>query len=183
MLLAAALLLAGASDGTALLEAFAAPCAHVEDFEKAKSEAVKGGWQEIGETADPRLARIEKLGRDALKGEGAALSGARFRRTVADRTALLVISRYEDKTGYWGNGCRVYDFDAPRAIEPAVAERWIGKPPTGIQPIGPGGTKHLWEPWVSGRSFELNYIPAGHPIVEQMGLSGVILVSQAIGGF
>lgn len=182
MLVAAALLLAGASDGTALLEAFAVPCAHVEDFDKTKAEALNGGWEEIADGADARLARLEKFGRDALEDENGKLLGARYRRTVDGRAVFLVVSRYEDKTGFWGNGCRVYDFDAPGALDQAVAERWIGKPPTGSEPV-PGASRILWEPWVDGRTFELNYVPAGHPLVEQMGLVGVVLVSQAIGGF
>jgi hypothetical protein len=182
MLFAAALLLAGSPDGTALLQAFAGPCALVEDFDKTKAEAAKSGWEEIADAGDPRLAKLEQVGRDALKNEGGTLLGARYRRTVGGRAVFLVVSRYIDKEGFWGNGCRVYDFDAPKAIDQAVAERWIGKPPTGSSDI-PGATRTLWEPWVSGRTFELNYVPAGHALGEQLGLSGVILVSQAIGGF
>ncbi|MBX3563225.1 MAG: hypothetical protein KF730_01485 [Sphingomonas sp.] len=182
MLFAAALLLAGATDGTALLEAFAAPCAHVEDFEKTKAEAAKGGWEEIAEDADPRLWHLEKLGRDAV-GDDGTMFGARYRHTVGVRQVFLVVSRYEDKSGFWGNGCRVYDFDAPGAIDEAVVERWIGKPSTsGLMPVA-GGTRFLWEPWVDGRTFELNYMPKDEAVAKQLGLSGVILVSQAIGGF
>ncbi|RYD59674.1 MAG: hypothetical protein EOP60_01720 [Sphingomonadales bacterium] len=184
MLLAAALLLAGAPDETALFEAFAAPCAHVAEYEKARAEALKGGWEEIADGAEPRLAKLEQAGRDALKDDPGTVLGARYRRMINGRAAFLVISRYESsEDGFWGNGCRVYDFDAPKAIDAAVGARWMGKPPTGTQPIEPGGVKHLWEPWVDGRSFELNYVPANHPAAEQIGLVGVILVAQAMGGF
>ena len=183
MLLAAALIAAAATpQDTALLDAFAAPCRHVENFGKTKAEAVASGWAEMAEDSEPRIARIEKMGRDAMEGDGGKLLGARYRRHVGGRDVFLIVSRYEDKSGYWGNGCRVYDLDAPKAIELAVAQQWIGKPPTGSQQVA-GGTKHLWEPWVDGRTFELNYVPAGGEVATRFGLTGVVLVAQAIGGF
>jgi hypothetical protein len=184
MLVAAVSLLAAAADPAAdraLLQAFEAPCRHVRDFAKIKAGALAGGWAEIAEDADPRVARLSKLGRDEVGSEG-KLYGATYRRSHAGRAVFLIVSRFEDKDGVWGNGCRVYDFDASEAIAPETAEAWIGKPPTGTQVV-PGGTKHLWEPWVSGQSFELNYMPAGGEVEQRFGLRGVILVAQAIGGF
>ncbi|MES2444401.1 MAG: hypothetical protein V4574_16365 [Pseudomonadota bacterium] len=185
MLAAAALLLAGTQGAPAdrvLLEAFEGPCQHVEDFAKMKAAAPGAGWEAIEETAAPRVAALLDKGRKALESDE-TMTGATFQRSHQGRPVYLILSRAEMKGGMWGNGCRVYDFDAPAPLDIAAAEAWIGKEPTGVQDLGGGLIKHLWEPWVSGRSFELNYMPASHPVAQAWGLSGVVLVSSAIGGF
>lgn len=166
----------------ALLEAFAAPCQHVEDFDKMKAAAPGAGWEAIEETAVPRVAALVDKGRKALEG-GEKMTGATFQRTHQGRSVYLILTRVEMDGGMWGNGCRVYDFDAPGPFDVATAKAWIGKEPTGVLDLGGGLIKYLWEPWVSGRSFELNYVPASHPDGRTWGLSGVVLVSSAIGGF
>lgn len=184
MSLSAAILLFAAdpSADRALLEAFAAPCQHVEDYGKMTAAAPAAGWETIAETAVPRVASLIDKGRKALE-DNEKMSGATFQRTHQGRPVYLIISRVEMKGGVWGNGCRVYDFDAPAPLDIATAKAWIGKEPTGVQDLGGGLIKHLWEPWVSGRTFEVNYVPASHPAGKAWGLSGVVLVSGAIGGF
>lgn len=183
MTLAALLLLAAdpAADRV-LLQAFEGPCRYVEDFEKAKAAAAPAGWEAIAEDAAPRVADLTARARAQMEA-GEKMSGATFRRAHAGRTVYLILSRVEMDGGVWGNGCRVYDFDAPAPIALGTAKAWIGKDPTGTQDFGNGLVKHLWEPWVSGRTFELNYVPAGNALGQSWGLSGVILVSTAIGGF
>lgn len=168
-----------------LLDSFKAACSRTgEDLEPMKADAARAGWTAVAEEADPRLARLLKLGRDSV-GADAKVSGANYSRTLGGRRIFLVLSRYEDKTAYWGTGCRVFDFDATRALDAKLVEAWMGRPPTGVQEPAPGISKRLWEPsgWREGITVEVNHVPQNHMLGKQFGLSGNILVAQAIGGF
>src|SRR5688572_18017923 len=95
-----------------MLDAFKAACSRTgNDIEPMKADAAGSGWAAMAEEAEPRIARLVKMGRDATEAEGTA-TGATFRRDLAGRKIFLIISRYEDKGGFWGSGCRLYDFDA-----------------------------------------------------------------------
>ena len=60
----------------------------------------------------------------------------------------------------------------------------MGKPPTAVEEPAPGLSKRLWEPgWRDGITLEINHVPQNHPVGKTYGLSGNILVAQAIGGF
>jgi hypothetical protein len=103
---------------------------------------------------------------------------------VAGREVFLIVSRHEDDSGIWGAGCRLYDFAATAPVDPALLEGWMGKPPTGVEAPAPGLSRRLWEPaWRDGITFEAAHVPQGHELGEAFGLSGNILLVQAIGGF
>jgi hypothetical protein len=167
-----------------LLDAFKAACSRTgNDVAAMKADAAGSGWSEMAEDAEPRIARLVKLGRDSAD-PGGKSSGATYRRTLAGRNLFLILSRYEDKSGFWGTGCRLYDFDAATPLEGTALEAWIGKPPTHVEVPLPGLSKRLWEPgWRDGITLEINHVPQDHPVGQQYGLSGNILVAQAIGGF
>ena len=130
-----------------------------------------------------RVARLVKLGREAADADG-KVAGANFRRSLGGRDVFLIVSRYEDRTGFWGVGCRLYDFEATAPLDGATLEAWMGKPPTAVQAPAPGLSKRLWEPgWRDGITLEINHVPQDHPVGQQYGLSGNVLVAQAIGGF
>ena len=181
-----ALLLAtspAASPDRAMLEAFKSACASTGDMEKMKADALAAGWQEMAEDSDPRVARLIRNGRDEA-GSDAQVSGAAFHRTEADRDLFLVQSRAVSAEGYWGIGCRVYDFAAAAPLDPALLTAWMGKPPTGVETPAPGLGRRLWEPgWRSGISVEASHVAPGHPLGQSLGLQGNILVALAIGGF
>lgn len=175
---------AAARDGE-LLGAFKAACGRTgSDVGAAMAQAAAAGWTPMADDGDPRIARLVKLGREAVEPSGKA-TGGNFRRTVGGRDVFLIVSRYEDKSGFWGAGCRLYDFEATAPINAGLLERWIGKPPTGIQEPAPGLSKRLWEPagWREGVTVEVSHVPQKHPLGQQFGLSGNILTAQAIGGF
>ena len=189
MIVLAALLLglqavpAEASPDRATLDAFRAACDRVNDFDHMVADVRASGWEPVAEDAHPQLAELNRLGRESMGGEG-TIRGSSYRRPVGGRTLYLIASRYEDRSGFWGNGCRLYDFDAPARIEPATLEQWMGRAPTGTQAVPDAGTKLLWEPaWRSGVTIEVNYVPAASQLRTLFGLSGNILVAQAIGGF
>jgi hypothetical protein len=167
-----------------MLDAFNAACARTgNDIEAMKADAAASGWSAMAEEAEPRIARLVKLGRDSTEADGTS-TGATFRRTLGRRDIFLIVSRFEDKSGFWGVGCRLYDFDAPAALDGAALKAWMGKPPTAVENPAPGLTKRLWEPgWRDGITLEVNHVPKGHPAGQSFGLSGNILVAQAIGGF
>ncbi|HWT12556.1 MAG TPA: hypothetical protein VN231_07370 [Allosphingosinicella sp.] len=167
-----------------MLDAFRAACERADDLERMRSDALASGWEEIPASADPRVERLNRSGREMVGEEGGRITGANFRRTLGDRRLFLILSRWEGEDGIWGNGCRLYHFEAGEEIAPAALEAWIGRPPTGVQQLPGIGVKRLWEPgWRDGVSLEINHIPANSEIVERFGLSGNILVAQAIGGF
>jgi hypothetical protein len=186
MTLLFALLLAAspaASPDRAMLDAFKSACARTGDMAAMKADALAAGWQEIAEDADPRVARLVRKGREEAGGD-AGVSGAAFRRTEAGRDLFLVQSRAESAEGYWGIGCRVYDFAAAAPLDPAQLQAWMGKPPTGVETPAPGLGRRLWEPgWRPGITVEASYVAPGHPLGQSLGLQGNILVAQAIGGF
>jgi hypothetical protein len=186
-ILAALLLLAapGPLPEREMLDAFKAACSRTgNDIEATQADAARTGWAPMADDGDSRIARLVKLGRDAVEKDGKA-TGSNFRRRLGGRDIFLIVSRYEDKTGFWGAGCRLYDFDAPAPIEPKLLETWMGKPPTGVQEPAPGLSKRLWEPagWREGVTVEVSHVPRKHPLGKQFGLSGNVLTAQAIGGF
>lgn len=190
MLSVAALLLAAPAPGPVvpereMLDAFKSACARTgSDIEPTKADAVRAGWRAMAEDGDPRIARLVKLGREAVEKDGTS-TGANFRRKSGDRDIFLIVSRYQDKSGFWGSGCRLYDFDASAPLDPKLLEAWMGKPPTGVQEPAPGLSKRLWEPagWKEGITVEVSHVPQKHTLGQTYGLSGNILVAQAIGGF
>ena len=167
----------------AMLDAFKAACSRTgSDIEAVKADAA-AGWTAMAEDGDPRVARLAKLGRDAADADG-KLAGATYRRSLVGRDIFLIVSRYEDRTGFWGAGCRVYDFEATAPLDGPGLEAWMGKPPTHVEVPAPGLSKRLWEPgWRDGVTLEISHVPQNHPLGQQYGLSGNVLVAQAIGGF
>lgn len=174
------------AEDRALFAGFKQVCGQVRDLGKMERAARKAKWQPVGEDAHPQLVQLVRKGREAaLKDEpGSTVSGAQFSRQLGGRTLWLVTSRFQDKEGYWGNGCRIYDFDAaaPLPLETLVA--LMGKPNTGSVALPDGNTKHLWEPgWKSGHTVEVVYISGTDPVAQKFGLKGQALMAQAIGGF
>lgn len=187
-MLLAALLLAAPAQPVApkreLLDAFKAACSRTgNDLEPIKADAVGSGWAPMADDGDPRIARLLKLGREAVDEDGKA-AGANFRRTIGGKGVFLIVSRYEDKSGIWGSGCRVYHFEAAAPLDGKLLTAWIGKPPSAVQVPAQGISKQLWEPgWKPGIGLEISHVPQNHPLGQQFGLSGNILTAQAIGGF
>jgi hypothetical protein len=167
-----------------MLDAFKSACSRTgNDIEAMKKDAASSGWTAIAEGSEPRVDRLVKLGRESVEAD-AKITGASFRRALGGRAVFLIVSRYEDKDGIWGTGCRLYDFDATAALDAKMLQAWMGKPPTGVQSPAPGLSKRLWEPgWRDGITIEVNHVPQNHPAGQAYGLSGNILVAQAIGGF
>ncbi|MDF7777693.1 hypothetical protein P1X14_20730 [Sphingomonas sp. AOB5] len=183
MILAAALLLtSSAAPEAPLLDSFKAACQNIDDFETARADTAKAGWEAAPEDAEPRIANLLKLGREAI-GDSGKISGGTYRKTFEGTTVWLVLSRFEDKSGFWGNGCRAYDFTATMPFAPGALVEWLGKGPTG-EGEQDGMIRQSWEPgWRDGVSIEASYIPAGHPDIGNTGLQGRVLVAEAIGGF
>jgi hypothetical protein len=186
-MLVLAALLAAAQPGVLpereLLDAFKAACARTGDVAAMKQDALGSGWAAIEEGADPRIAKLLKLGREATQADG-TVEGAVFRRTLSDRELFLVVSRFEDRNGVWGVGCRLYDFGAASPLTPKVLKKWMGRAPTGSEGVAEDINRLLWEPgWHDGLTIEVTHVPQGHPVSQSLGLSGNILVAQAIGGF
>ncbi|NML06919.1 hypothetical protein [Sphingomonas sp. G-3-2-10] len=180
--LAALLSIGSASPEAPLLDSFKAACQNIDNFEAARSEAAKAGWEAAPEDAEPRIANLLKLGREAI-GDSGKISGGTYRQSFDGTTVWLVLSRFEDKSGFWGNGCRAYDFAATAPFDAKALETWLGKAPTGNGEQD-GMTRQSWEPgWRDGVSIEATYIPAGHPGIGNTGLQGRVLVAEAIGGF
>lgn len=187
MLVLAALLLAPSPPAPEreILDAFKAACSRTgNDIEAAKADAAGSGWTPMADDGDPRIARLVKLGRDAVEKDGKA-TGSNFSRTVGGRRIFLIVSRYQDKSGFWGSGCRLYHFEAAAPLDGKLLEAWMGKPPTGVQEPAPGLSKRLWEPsgWGYGITVEISHVPKDHPVGKTYGLSGNVLTAQAIGGF
>jgi hypothetical protein len=187
MIVLAALLLAAAPPAVAadrpMLDAFRAACERTGDLDAMNADATASGWQAMSEDADPRIAKLTRIGREAVEKDG-KLAGVAYRRTVDGRELFLITSRYEDKTGFWGVGCRLYDFDAAAPIETVALQSWMGKAPTGVETPAPGIQRRLWEPgWRNGMTVEASYVPAGHEIGTRFGVQGNVLIAQAIGGF
>jgi hypothetical protein len=168
-----------------MLHVFKAACSRIgDDIEPVKADAVKAGWTPMPDSGDPRIARLTKMGREAVEKDGTAI-GANFRRSLGGRDIFLIVSRYQDKSGFWGSGCRLYHFEAARPLDAKLLEAWMGRLPTGVQEPSPGLSKRLWEPsgWREGITVEVSHVPQDHPLGQQFGLSGNILTAQAIGGF
>ncbi|HEU0133515.1 MAG TPA: hypothetical protein VFR28_01715, partial [Allosphingosinicella sp.] len=184
MLTFAAMLLAApavpsASPEREMLDSFRGACSSIgNDIGHAKADAARSGWTAMAEDSDPRVARLVKLGRDSVEKDGTS-TGATFRRKAGGRDIFLIVSRYQDKTGFWGSGCRLYDFEATLPLDSKLLEAWMGRKPTGVQEPAPGLLKRLWEPsgWREGITVEVSHVPQNHPLGKQFGLSGNILTA------
>jgi hypothetical protein len=167
-----------------LLDAFKAACGRTgDDLEAMKADALSSGWAAMPEQEESRIARLLKIGREATEADGTSVDAA-FRRTLDGRELFLIVSRYQDKSGFWGAGCRVYDFAATAPLPGPALEAWMGKPPTGVLVPDAGLSRRLWEPgWRDGIMLDISHVPQGHPAGEPYGLSGNILIAEAIGGF
>ena len=176
---------APASAERAMLDAFKGACSRIgDDLEPTKADALSAGWTAMAEDGDPRVGRLVKMGREATEKDGTS-TGATYRRAVNGQDIFLIVSRYQDKSGFWGAGCRLYHFEATAPLDGKFLESWMGRPPTGVQFPAPGLEKRLWEPsgWREGVTVEVNHVPQDHPVGKTYGLSGNVLVAQAIGGF
>lgn len=174
------------AEDKALFAAFKAPCSQVRQLDRITRAARKAKWQEVADDAHPNLTLLVRGGREAALKDApnGTVSGTQFRKEVGGRTLWLVASRYEDKSGYWGNGCRVYDFAATAPLALGTLVALMGKPNTGTVPLPDGNVRHLWEPgWKSGHSVEVSYLAGTDPVSQKFGLKGLILTAQAIGGF
>ncbi len=168
-----------------LFGAFKAACSGVGKFDGVGAAATAAGWTEIAEAkADPRVVAIVAKGRDAMRKEApdARVSGQMFRQRFDGRDVYLVTSRIAAKQGWWANGCRAYDLDAPAAPAREAIDRWVGTAPKTVQANG-AASKRLWQPWQPGVSLEITYVPRGHPLGASYGIQGLIFVSQSTGGF
>jgi hypothetical protein len=165
-----------------LLHQFRTVCDKVADYPGMSRAAAAGGWQPIEDAANAQLARINRTAREAIGSDG-RYQTASFSRQAADQRWFLVVSRWEGEAGVWGNGCRIYDFAADRPIDRGPLEQWVGRPPTGNQSFGAVGSNLLWEPgWRNGMTVAVNHVPATSPFAARYGLTGNILVAQALGG-
>lgn len=185
----AALMLIGTAQATPapspLFGAFKAACFDVSKFDGVSAAATAASWTEVTEAdADPRVTAIVAKGREAMrKAEPQAkVSGQMFRQRFDGRDVWLATSRIETSKGGWANGCRAYDLDAPAAPPRETLDGWVGTAPTSVQANG-DASKRRWEPWQPGVSLEITYVPRGHSLGASYGIQGLILVSQAIGGF
>lgn len=166
-----------------MLDSLKSACDRTGDMEAMKADASAAGWQAIADDADPRIAKLHKLGRDSV-GEDGDVAGATYRRTTGGREIFLILSRYDDESGFWGAGCRLYDFDASAPFDAGTLEAWMGKPPTAVETPAPGLSRRLWEPaWRDGITLDVSHVPQGHELGSTFGLSGNIVTAQAIGGF
>lgn len=173
-----------------LFGAFKAACFDVQKFDGVGAAATAAGWTEIAEAqADPRVVAIVAKSRVAMRKEEpeAKVSGQMFRQRLDGRDVWLVTSRVEasaqaSKGGWWANGCRAYDLDAPTAPAREAIDGWVGTAPKTVQANG-DASKRLWQPWQPGVSLEITYVPRGHPLGTNYGIQGLIFVSQSIGGF
>lgn len=186
-ILAALLLLAASAPSSErdMLDSFKSACSRIgNDIELVKADAVRTGWTPMPDSGDPRIARLVKMGREAVEEDGTA-TGANYRRSSGGRDVFLIVSRYQDKSGFWGSGCRLYHFEAAGPLADKLLEAWMGRKPTGVQEPAPGLSKRLWEPsgWREGITVEVAHVPQDHPLGKEFGLSGNILTAQAIGGF
>ncbi|ODP36752.1 hypothetical protein [Sphingomonas turrisvirgatae] len=171
-----------------LFDAFGPVCAGVRNFDGLAQAALGAGWAQVSEAdADPRIAAILAKGRDAVTREEptSVTTGALFRRKVDGRDVYLATSRVTmkiDGANWFGNGCRAYDLDAPAAPSVQAATAWVGTAPTATSASG-NAAKLSWEPWQDGVTLEITYVPRDNPLGAQYGIQGLVLVSQAMGGF
>lgn len=167
-----------------LFAAFRAPCSQVRQFDRIAPAAKAAGWVAASADIDPRIVSIAAKSRAAMaKAQpGATITGTTLRQRVDGRTVWLVTSRVATAKGGFANGCRVYDLDAPAAPPRQTIDAWVGAAPSTVAASGTA-TKRVWEPWQAGTRLEITYVPRNHPLGASLGIQGLILVSQSIGGF
>lgn len=171
-----------------VLAAFATACSGVEDNAVNLASAAAAGWDRLPEDAETPVSELSRRGRAALEASAVAehepmeqLPGGEFRKAVAGRTLYLAISGARME-GLSSHGCRVYDFDAPRALTAAELEDWAARAPNEVQELPGGIAKATFSPGLKPGHIQMEayFVPAGANPMPGFDLRGVSLVASAI---
>ena len=168
-----------------VLAAFRAACSDLTTLSVAADKVTKAGWTAQNPDATP-VGELVRFGREqgekALAGVGKILEAPNvYSRKVAGETLYLVLSGVEviDMTLI---GCRGYDPDETRSIDPKDAERWMGRAPD-LAVDKPEATRLKWEPGLTPQqdSFEIYHVPAGSPAIAITKVAGIAFKADQIG--
>ncbi|QPQ54152.1 hypothetical protein IC614_07180 [Allosphingosinicella flava] len=166
----------------AVLTAFEEACANVVDLDLARRELGKTEWQEFTPEVGTPVEKLISLGKEMLGDSIKMRPTHAFRRTVAGESLHLILSGVEME-GIWLNGCRLYDFEEERRIDPALVTAGLHRDPA--ETIERAGVlaKTVWEPGYKAEheAMELYHIPKESPAKQALGVSGISLVAKAQG--
>lgn len=169
----------------AVLDAFRSACSDLATLDAAAIKVTEAGWKQEDPDQTP-VGELVRFGREqgekALTGVGKVLGDPNvYSRKVAGEALYLVLSGVEvmDMTLI---GCRGYDPDETRRIDPKEAEKWMGREPD-LSVDRPEATRLKWQPGLTAQqdSFEIYYVPAGSPAIEITKVAGIALKADQVG--
>ncbi len=172
----------------AVLAAFATACSGAEDTAVNMASATAAGWERLADDSDTPVGRLTRAGKDAaLKAASAGgdkiemLPGADYRKAVAGRTLYLAVSSVKTG-GITARGCRLFDFEAPRAFTAEELKQWSVREPGSAPVLAHAVQKIEYNPGLKPghMSMEVFFIPAGVTPLPGFNLSGLSLVATAL---
>lgn len=167
-----------------VLEAFAMACAEAEDGKAVMAGAEASGWEKLPDNADNPASRLARAGKAAATKHNPGLrllDGGEYRKTVAGRTLYLAVSGVQQgKTA--SRGCRLYDFDAPRAFTAKELTAWSGREPTDLSDPSENFFHQVWAPGLKPehQDMEAYFIGPGRNPLPGFEISGISLVASAV---
>jgi hypothetical protein len=169
-----------------VLDAFRAACSDLSTLDAAAAKAKQSGWRLADDPDQTPVGEMVRSGYEQqqheLQGVGHVMSQPSvYSRAVAGETLYLMLSGVEvaDMTLI---GCRGYDPDEVRNIDPKDAERWMGRAPD-LAVDKPEATRLKWEPGLTPEqnSFEIYHVPAGSPAITITKFAGIAFKADQVG--
>lgn len=164
----------------AILNAFRTGCGGIENQAAAAASLTAAGWQVV--TNDNLGALTDFLdfardaGREIVAEQGGTMSEMQvFENTISGETVQIVLSEV-DIDGVRVSGCRLFDVGETRPITIEQTAAWLGRE-TLTEVDNDGLIVAAWEPGISEGhdSFQIFFIPDGHPLQDLLKFHGVSL--------
>ena len=163
-----------------MLDAAKAACSRLEKRADTVADLTANGWVPVTLPPTSPLGQLLAMGKAAgekmLKAQGGSMAeSAAYSKTVAGENLTIILSGVISKEAIV-NGCRIYDVDETRPLDPDAVARWMGRKPRQTNSNDALSLAN-WSPGLApGQdSFDVYFVPAKSPLVELLKVSGVAI--------
>lgn len=173
----------------AVLEHFYAVCQDLSTIDAAEAAAHKDGWETYNPAADSQVGQLMSFGLSAARqitsGDDAFKVDSRVLRASVDGHHLDLMLTGVQTAGGYSLGCRMVDFDAPRAMPNALVTAWAKRhwsDAAAGNPIDAPGilTALVWRPGLfpGHEKTQVGFVPQESEMKQTLHVSGINLMTQ-----